>query len=358
MRLNNNSLEATLYNSTWGWKTINSPLIPVNQSMEYAWKFKIKGKNSHAVHAKIAEYTKDGKIITSTRLGSIGDGSFDWKNLSFNFKPTSENTYYMQLQIWHGHETPKPLPNEIWIDDIEVYGYSPSTVDVLWIFSTTNGSNEKIEDIFESRESTEVLNYERVDPTRYVIKIINATRPFMLSFAEGYDPLWEARIYSEGKLVEKVRSIPLYSVINGFWINETGNLTVEIRYTPQDWFEIGLVISGLAFTGCIGYLVYDWKKKWKWRDVLESLRKRKYKRCYSSSLSSLEQGGLDINLPWKEPRLYLSDLSRNIRVSFRELLRSLRLNWQSQFPYVFVTILIVISHLSVSYTHLTLPTKA
>ena len=40
----------------------------------------------------------------------------------------------------------------------------------------------------------------------------------MLSFAEAYDPLWEARVYKEGKLVEKVRSIPLYSVINGFWI--------------------------------------------------------------------------------------------------------------------------------------------
>lgn len=59
----------------------------------------------------------------------------------------------------------------------------------------------------------------------------------MPSFAEAYDPLWEARIYRDGKLVEKVKSIPLYSVINGFWINETGNLEIVIRYTPQDWFE-------------------------------------------------------------------------------------------------------------------------
>ena len=83
----------------------------------------------------------------------------------------------------------------------------------------------------------------------------------MLSFAEAYDPLWEARVYKDSKLVEKVRSIPIYSVINGFWINETGNLEIVIRHTPQDWFELGLKISGLTFISCIGYLFYDWRRE-------------------------------------------------------------------------------------------------
>ena len=43
-------------------------------------------------------------------------------------------------------------------------------------------------------------------------------------------------------------------------INETGNLEIVIRYTPQDWFEIGLKISALTFIGCITYLFYDWRK--------------------------------------------------------------------------------------------------
>lgn len=93
----------------------------------------------------------------------------------------------------------------------------------------------------------------------------------MLSFAEAYDPLWEARIYKNGKLVEKVRSIPVYSAINGFWVNETGNLEIVIRYTPQDWFELGLKISGLTFIGCIGYLFYDWRreKSDRWAEEVE-----------------------------------------------------------------------------------------
>ena len=64
-----------------------------------------------------------------------------------------------------------------------------------------------------------------------------------------------------GERVEVVKSVPLYSVINGFWINTTGeNLEIVIRYKPQDWFEMGLGISGLTFVFCIFYLFYDWRK--------------------------------------------------------------------------------------------------
>jgi len=83
----------------------------------------------------------------------------------------------------------------------------------------------------------------------------------MLSFAEAYDPLWEARIYKNGEKIETFISIPLYSVINGFWINETGNLKIVIIYTPKDCFEIGLMISATTFTGCIAYLFYDWRRE-------------------------------------------------------------------------------------------------
>ena len=82
--------------------------------------------------------------------------------------------------------------------------------------------------------------------------------------------------------MDVVKSIPLYSVINGFWIEETGDLDVVIRYKPQDWFEIGLVISGTTFALCIFYLFYDWRRikgdKWakNWERNIEK-RKEKIK---------------------------------------------------------------------------------
>ena len=65
----------------------------------------------------------------------------------------------------------------------------------------------------------------------------------------------------QGAKIDTMKSIPLYSVINGFWINETGNLEIVIRYKPQDWFETGLAISATTFIGCIGYLFYDWRRE-------------------------------------------------------------------------------------------------
>ena len=50
----------------------------------------------------------------------------------------------------------------------------------------------------------------------------NATRPYMLSFAEEYDPLRVA--YTNVQSTNhndnfKTNSIPLYSIVNGFYIN-------------------------------------------------------------------------------------------------------------------------------------------
>ncbi|AIJ06301.1 hypothetical protein JH146_1459 [Methanocaldococcus bathoardescens] len=125
--------------------------------------------------------------------------------------------------------------------------------EILLIDMKNNNNETKIFNNYK-------LNYTKINPTLWKVQV-NATKPFMLSFAESYDPLWEARIYKDGKLVEKVSPVPLYGVINGFYINETGNLKIVIRYKPQDWFEIGLATSGITFLACITYLFYDWRRE-------------------------------------------------------------------------------------------------
>ncbi|WP_131159600.1 hypothetical protein [Aeropyrum pernix] len=93
------------------------------------------------------------------------------------------------------------------------------------------------------------MAFERKDPATIVVRL-NSVTPFTLVFAEAYDPFWEARVYKDGRLVEVVRSVPVYGVINGF-------LTIVIRYVPQDWFELGLRISAATFALCVFYLVWD-----------------------------------------------------------------------------------------------------
>ena len=67
----------------------------------------------------------------------------------------------------------------------------------------------------------------------------------MISFAEAYDPLWVAYSNDDNNPGNnfKTSSLPLYSVVNGFYINKTGNYTLTIEYQPQKWFIQGGTIS-------------------------------------------------------------------------------------------------------------------
>lgn len=478
----NQGLQSTLTESSWDWKTIDSPLIPVRYQTPYRWKFYIKGEDSYEIHAKIMEYDIERRLINTEYMERIGTGTFDWKDISIDYALQNKNTAYMQLQIWHGHETNQPLPNKIWIDNAKVYNLSKyikpvtmdidmdvdkgddyelfgrffknkdggrinisidgdtiklistddqlnkfvwekistlnlkkgkhkltltndkgfnavnvfalipkkeyqemekkiepliegkrliyifdaesdlfntdasvsgkyggkasngevlefnetsrawqiiniirsdnykiglkvngnfninfddinynvssnmsdfvyigplyltkgyhkieiarnnnetkdSDLDVIWLYSINNTS-EKVEDIFRiDNVPATALNYTKTDPTLYKIKV-NATEPFMVSFAESYDPLWTAKIDKiDGKSVESgvIRPIPLYSVVNGFWINQTGNLDITIEYEPQRWFYIGAAISITTLIICIAYFIFDWRKR---KDVI------------------------------------------------------------------------------------------
>ncbi len=90
---------------------------------------------------------------------------------------------------------------------------------------------------------------------------------------ESYDPLWTARIDSiNGKPAqETIRPVPLYSVINGFYVNQTGDLDITIEYEPQKWFYAGAAVSVVTLIASIGYLVYDWRRK---KDEIIQIKKQ------------------------------------------------------------------------------------
>jgi len=257
--LDNGSLKAELWNSTWGWKTLNSPIIPVSPETTYQFDFHVTGKNVYDVQVRIVEYNSTKTPISARIMSNIGSGNFTWKNINFKYTPP-QNVFYIQMQIQHDHEIKQQIPSILWIKNVTIYKYEPACLDVIWIYSANSSTLNITLDLFSIDKTSEVKNYSQINPTLWKVQI-NATKPFLLSFTESYDPLWEARVYKNGKLVEKVKSLPLYGIINGFWINTTGeNLQIVIRYAPQDWFETGLIISSLTFIFSLFYLFYDWRR--------------------------------------------------------------------------------------------------
>ncbi len=245
---------------TFSW--IRSEPIKVKPGKTYLVITHMKVYNADESNI-VVEGWRENKLIkqlVQCPPGAIGEKAHEWEEFGCKFIPNKEIDN-IRVVLNAGWVLDKSKGEAItWFDDIEVIPLDEAPkLDVIWLYSTK--TNQTIDQLFEVKEKpAEIVNYTKINPTLWKVKV-NATKPFMLSFAEAYDPLWEARVYKDGKLVEKVRSIPLYSVINGFWINETGNLEIVIRYTPQDWFELGLMISATTFIGCIGYIFYDWRRE-------------------------------------------------------------------------------------------------
>jgi hypothetical protein len=238
----NGTLKAELWNSTWGWKTINSPLLPAKFGSTAEIQLNIKGQNAQSVHVKTIEFNAEKKVLTGKYNVFVGDGTFDWTHIEFKFKPTKPNTEYIQIQVWHGHETSKPFPNIIWIDNVQVHIYTT-------IFNAT-GLKLIFPDITQ-KEPASILNYTRINPTK-ITATINASKPFILVISEALDQSWVA--YVNGK---QYRPTTLYLSVSGFHINQTGLLQITIEYEPQKWFYYGSAVSLLTLAGCIIYLAKE-----------------------------------------------------------------------------------------------------
>jgi hypothetical protein len=136
-------------------------------------------------------------------------------------------------------------------------------LDSVIVYPVDNNQNQTLDGLFDSGSKNlpaNLADFKKINPTKYEVKIENATKPYMLSLVEAYDPLWMASYDAETSGNEKldtdktnelsdgnkhtlIPSIPLYSIVNGFYINKTGDYTLTIEYQPQKWFMQGAIIS-------------------------------------------------------------------------------------------------------------------
>jgi hypothetical protein len=131
------------------------------------------------------------------------------------------------------------------LDLIAVYSMDPN--------SARNDSPETLDKIFSvSNSSAKIAGLKRIDPTKYEITISNATRPYVLSFAESFDPSWIAYVKNNNNDGTSVKqSEPLYSIINGFSIDELGSYVVIIENRYQQYFLVGGLVSLLTILLCV-----------------------------------------------------------------------------------------------------------
>jgi Alpha-(1->3)-arabinofuranosyltransferase len=225
-----NNLEVKLLESSPHWKTISSPVLEVNPDQFYFVESKIKARNIHEAHLKVVELNANMNIVSSQYLVGIGDGTFDWKSIREAFTPSNNLVRYIQFQIWHGDNSPRPLPNEI---SLEFFRY---------------GIFEFNSDFYEQ----EALSYMKIDKTKYIVNIPQSLGSHVVVFPQFFNSLWVAKI--DGK---EYRPSSLYNSVNAFVVDKNG--TMEIFYKPQQSFNSAVFISLASLGIAAGYSIYEWK---------------------------------------------------------------------------------------------------
>ena len=131
------------------------------------------------------------------------------------------------------------------------------------------------------------VNFEQINPTKYIVKINKANGPFWLVFSQNYHPYWKVYIKQNSKLkiqnskfieksallsalvdMGKRSEVKEHYLVNGYangWYinpNKIQDFEVVLEYWPQRLFETAWFISALALIGAVLYLgIYYFNKR-------------------------------------------------------------------------------------------------
>lgn len=312
----------------------------VKQDHSYYYKIGIKGNNissnsiiasfgnSNDVSENVTRYgnnASNGRILTldknseiHMKLNVIKDGNYtialkartcDTCTYLIASMASSDNANMLSKDPQIGNYTLKSNESALkWVYanssfnlingnyDLKIYSDSITDLDIVAVYLSKSTSsientdelskNNQIENIFaiENNETSpaKISEYQKINPTKYILKIANATRPYVISFAESYDPLWQAHIDSaESNDINnfpdnnyKTNSMPLYGLTNGFYVNKMGDYDLIIEYAPQLWFGQGLVVSILSLAAMVVIIFLSKKSRKRIMEYVSGRHKR------------------------------------------------------------------------------------
>lgn len=87
------------------------------------------------------------------------------------------------------------------------------------------------------------VSYQRISPTKYSVKISNATKPFLLVFSETFYPEWEAIFTDTNKKVQENNHYLVNTYANAWYINRAGDYEMTIEFAHERLYTLGRMIS-------------------------------------------------------------------------------------------------------------------
>lgn len=285
-----------------GFNLLQTKQLPIEGNMVYNYSLTVETNNITSLYSvtsfgknddfeNIRKYELNGTIhnVFDVRPGSVLYTDFDvlkssnyvvamkvrtCQTCTFLNVTLGDNKYKISLKDKNSQLKWLYL-NDTYLDqgssELRIYSDTEAYLDSVVIYSINKSSTSTVpetieksmKDLFLSEPPARIVSYTKVNPTKYIVNIMNATRPYVLVLAESFDPLWLASVQgaynSADRIPFRTNSIPIYSITNGFLINKTGNYTLTIEYQPQEWFNDGKTITLLTLAILSIYFIV-WNK--------------------------------------------------------------------------------------------------
>lgn len=99
-----------------------------------------------------------------------------------------------------------------------------------------------------------VINFQQINPTKYSIKITNATNPFILLFNERFSPFWKLTFVPTKEDIGAIH-FPIDGYANAWAIEKQGDFELILEYSLQNYFYIGGLVTAISAIGFLMILI-------------------------------------------------------------------------------------------------------
>lgn len=120
-----------------------------------------------------------------------------------------------------------------------------------WLTFSKSGLSQVNQDI--------QISSEKINPTRYRLKIKSSEGPFMLAFIESFNDYWLIKINSGPQ--SSINQTKINDFANGWTIDQPGDYELELNYKPQKFLQMGMIISAAAYMILLLLIVKSKTKK-------------------------------------------------------------------------------------------------
>jgi hypothetical protein len=249
--------------TTSGAKTVEIPLKPFDPYHSYSLTFQYKLDYGNPPQTYIQEIKTNGNKDVIHFMSGFSLEKNKWLTFSDSFIPSQlAKSNSAMINVWG--KTCKNLKTQ----PCQHYINRPTKVEIknVSIGRKDMGNLYLVSNKALPNPSPPAITFHKINSSRYMVSIKNASSPFFLNFLESFHPLWKAYYLVGNKRIQisDDNHILINSYANSWYIDKNGNYQMEIEFLPEESFILDKWVSGIAIgislLGLLGYSLIKIRK--------------------------------------------------------------------------------------------------